>query len=149
MLAFAIRTNAMAGLDEFYFWGYMVSRFLSAVDSDARAAYKLRHPTKPRHRMDAKGAAARGGQAAACLFLARNLSYLPQEAWVGDGVWSAGCQELSAFRCTEAEKWDVCAGMPLHINMSLLIFHDSRFFSNNTDVTTFVSSRHTVRFHET
>ena len=31
MLAFANRTNAMAGLDEFYFWGYIVTRFLSAV----------------------------------------------------------------------------------------------------------------------
>ena len=75
MLAFAQRTNAMAGLAEFHFWGYIVSRFLSAVDSDARAKYKHRHPNKPRHVMDAKGAAARGGQAAACLFLARNLTF--------------------------------------------------------------------------
>ena len=75
MLAFARRTNAMAGLDEFYFWGYIVSRFLSAVDSDARADYKRRQPSKPRHVMDAKGAAARGGQVAACLFLARNLTF--------------------------------------------------------------------------
>ena len=68
-------TNAMAGLEEFHFWGYIVSRFLSAVDSDARADYKRRHPSKPRHVMDAKGAAARGGQAAACLFLARDLTF--------------------------------------------------------------------------
>ena len=75
MLAFAKRTNAMAGLDKFYFWGYIVTRFLTAVDSDARAAYRARHPGNPRHVMDAKGAAARGGQAAACLFLARNLTF--------------------------------------------------------------------------
>ena len=75
MLSFARRTNAMAGLAEFHFWGYIVSRFLSAVDSDARAKYKLHHPNKPRHVMDAKGAAARGGQVASCLFLARNLTF--------------------------------------------------------------------------
>ena len=75
LLAFAQRTNAMAGLDSFYFHGFIVSSFLSSVDADARAAYRLRHPGRPKHVMDAKGSAARGGQAAACMFLARNLTF--------------------------------------------------------------------------
>ena len=75
LLAFAQRTNAMAGLDSFYFHGFIVSSFLSSVDADARSAYRLRHPDRPKHVMDAKGSAARGGQAAACLFLARNLTF--------------------------------------------------------------------------
>ena len=75
LLAFARRTNAMAGLDKFYFYGFIVSGFLAAVDADARATYRIRHPDRPRHVMDAKGAAARGGQAASCLFLARNLTF--------------------------------------------------------------------------
>ena len=56
---------------------HVMSCDLSQVgtDTDARAKYKRRHPNKPRHVMDAKGAAARGGQAAACLFLARNLTF--------------------------------------------------------------------------
>ena len=74
-LAFAQRTNAMAGLDRFYFHGFIVSNFLSSVDADARPAYRLRHPNRPKHVMDAKGSAARGGQAASCLFLARNLTF--------------------------------------------------------------------------
>ena len=49
--------------------------FLSAVDAEARADYKRRYPNKPKHAMDAKGDSARGGQAAACLFLARNLTF--------------------------------------------------------------------------
>ena len=38
MNAFAQRTNAMAGLVDFYFHGYIVARYLAAVDSEARAA---------------------------------------------------------------------------------------------------------------
>ena len=75
LLAFAQRTNAMAGLDRFYFYGFIVSGFLAAVDSDARAAYRIKYPNKPRHVMDAKGESARGGQAAGCLFLAHNLTF--------------------------------------------------------------------------
>ena len=59
MLAFSMRTNTMAGLDRFYFHGFIVAGFLAAVDTDARAHYRLRHPDKPKHVMDAKGATAR------------------------------------------------------------------------------------------
>jgi hypothetical protein len=55
LLAFARR------LDKFYFYGFIVSGFLAAVDADARATYRIRRPDRPRHVMDAKGAAARGG----------------------------------------------------------------------------------------
>ena len=41
------RTNAMAGLVDYYFHGYIVARYLAAVDSEARAAYRLRYPDKP------------------------------------------------------------------------------------------------------
>ena len=75
MNAFAQRTNAMAGLVDFYFHGYIVARYLAAVDSEARAAYRLRYPDKPRHIGDSKGSSARDGQAASCLFLARNLTF--------------------------------------------------------------------------
>ena len=72
---YAHRTNAMAGLVEYYFHGYIIARYLAAVDSEARATYLLRNPGKPRHIGDAKGATARDGQAASCLFLARNLTF--------------------------------------------------------------------------
>ena len=75
LLAFAQRTYAMAGLDRFYFHGFIVSGFLSSVDADARSKYRVRHPDRPKHAMDAKGDAARGGQSAACLFLANNLTF--------------------------------------------------------------------------
>ena len=75
LIAFAQRTNAMAGLDKFYFHGFIVAGFLSAVDAEARADYKRKNPSKPKHAMDAKGDSARGGQAASCLFLARNLTF--------------------------------------------------------------------------
>ena len=65
----------MAVLDRFYFHGFIVSGFLSSVDADARSDYRVRHPDRPKHVMDAKGAAARGGQSASCLFLARNLTF--------------------------------------------------------------------------
>ena len=75
LLEFSRRTNAMAGLDTFYFHGFIVAGFLSAVDADARSDYKRRHPNEPKHVMDAKGGSARDGQAAACMFLARNLTF--------------------------------------------------------------------------
>ena len=75
LIAFAQRTNAMAGLDKFYFHGFIVAGFLSAVDAEARADYRRKNPSKPKHAMDAKGDSARGGQAASCLFLARNLTF--------------------------------------------------------------------------
>ena len=75
LIAFAQRTNAMAGLDKFYFHGFIVAGFLSAVDAEARAEYRRKNPSRPKHAMDAKGDSARGGQAAACLFLARNLTF--------------------------------------------------------------------------
>ena len=75
LLAFSQRTNAIAGLDIFYFHGFIVAGFLSAVDAEARADYKRKNPNRPKHVMDAKGDSARGGQAASCLFLARNLTF--------------------------------------------------------------------------
>ena len=65
----------MACLDSFYFHGFIVAGFLSAVDAEARADYKRRYPNKPRYAMDAKGDSARGSQAASCLFIARNLTF--------------------------------------------------------------------------
>ena len=73
--AFAQRTNAMAGLVDYYFHGYIVARYLAAVDAEARAAYCKKYPDRPRRVGDAKGSSARNGQAAACLFLARNLTF--------------------------------------------------------------------------
>jgi hypothetical protein len=75
MNLFTQRTNAMAGLVEFYFHGYIIARYLAAVDSEARAAYRLRYPDKPKHIGDARGSSARDGQAVSCLFLARNLTF--------------------------------------------------------------------------
>ena len=60
LIAFAQRTNAMAGLDKFYFHGFIVAGFLSAVDAEARADYKSKNPNKPKHAMDAKGDSAIG-----------------------------------------------------------------------------------------
>ena len=75
LLEFSQRTHAMAGLDTFYFHGFIVAGFLSAVDADARSDYKRRYPNEPKHLMDAKGGSARDGQAASCMFLANNLNF--------------------------------------------------------------------------
>ena len=58
-----------------YVYGYVVRKWLDRVDSQARAKYAAKHPDGTGKATDARGAAARGGQAANCLWLASNLAF--------------------------------------------------------------------------
>ena len=58
-----------------YVYGYVVRKWLDYVDSQARAKYASKHPNGTGKSTDARGAAARGGQAANCLWLASNLAF--------------------------------------------------------------------------
>ena len=76
LVEFARRNNSLRARDgSVYVYGYVVRKFLDHVDSVARAQYKAKHPDGSGKQTDARGAAARGGQAAHCLWLASNLSF--------------------------------------------------------------------------
>ena len=76
LVEFARRSSALHARDgSVYVYGYVVRKFLDHVDSQARAKYASKHPTGAGKMTDARGAAARGGQAANCLWLASNLAF--------------------------------------------------------------------------
>ena len=76
IVEFARRNSALHARDgSVYVYGYVVRKFLDYVDSQARAKYLLTHPSGAGKVTDARGAAARGGQAANCLWLASNLAF--------------------------------------------------------------------------